>query len=38
MILEDADHNLPAAYIHVIHNAAVSMLVLIRLTVGRLLG
>ena len=38
MILEDADHNLRAAYIHVIADAAVSMLVLIGLTVGRLLG
>jgi len=33
-----ADHNLRAAYIHVIADAAVSMLVLIGLTVGRLLG
>jgi cation diffusion facilitator family transporter len=32
-----ADHNLRAAYIHVIADAAVSMLVLIGLTVGRLL-
>ena len=38
MILEDADHNLRAAYIHVIADAAGSMLVLIGLTVGRLLG
>ena len=38
MILEDADHNLRAAYIHVIADAAVSILVLIGLTVGRLLN
>jgi cation diffusion facilitator family transporter len=33
-----ADHNLRAAYIHVIADAAVSMLVLIGLTIGRSLG
>jgi cation diffusion facilitator family transporter len=33
-----ADHNLRAAYIHVIADGAVSMLVRIGLTVGRLLG
>jgi cation diffusion facilitator family transporter len=35
---DHADHNLRAAYIHVIADAAVSMVVLIGLTVGRLLG
>ena len=33
-----ADHNLRAAYVHVMADAAVSMLVLVGLSVGRLLG
>src|SRR6516162_6825493 len=35
---QHADHNLRAAYVHVMADAAVSMLVLIGLSVGRLLG
>jgi cation diffusion facilitator family transporter len=35
---QHADHNRRAAYIHVVADAAVSVLVLVGLTVGRLLG